>query len=382
MIVRGEHARNLAIDIVKNGGTLEDAAKETGYCSNYVRQLCNKAGVCAPKFKKSKERKEKAIELLKQGVMLDDIVALCGYANQMSIRNLANEYGLPITTKTDKKRELREEVIAYRKEGHYIRECCDKFGVNREFVKNACKGIEYDWVRDTQTMSEAAKRQGAERTANYKTIIKLLSERNPDFEYVGGYTTPEGCADIKCKKCGHVFSRTYWSIKMGAVKCFNCMELEKEAKRKALEQSKIEREQQRIERDINRKIEQLEFQVCPECSTIFYDRKRKYCSDECAKRALNSRGKDKRIKKIKKIVVHNNITLERLFERDNGICHLCGEICDWSDYKRNENNTFIAGGSYPSIDHVMPISKGGLHSWDNVKLAHFYCNTLKSNKVV
>lgn len=42
----------------------------------------------------------------------------------------------------------------------------------------------------------------------------------------------------------------------------------------------------------------------------------------------------------------------------------------------------VVGKTYPSIDHVFPLSKGGLHSWDNVKLAHHYCNTIKSDKVV
>lgn len=375
VVVRGEHARDRAIDIVKNGGTFEDAAKETGYCSNYVRQLCKKAGVSAPK---NTNRKEKAIELIKQGVVLDDIVVACGYANQKSIYDLANKYGLTLVTKNGQKKELREKIIAYRKEGHYIRECCEKFGVKREFVNSACSGIEYDWVRDTQTMSEAAKKQHAEKAGSHETIIKLLSERNPGFEYVGGYTNAEGSADIRCKKCGAVFSRSYCSIKQGRVKCTNCSELEKEKKRKEIE---YEREQRKLERDANIKLEQLEFKVCPECSSLFVDKKRKYCSDECSKKALN-RKVDKRIKKIKKIVVHKNISLQRLFERDNGICYLCGEACDWNDFKRDENNYFIAGGSYPSIDHVVPISKGGLHSWDNVKLAHFYCNTLKSNKVV
>ena len=41
--------------------------------------------------------------------------------------------------------------------------------------------------------------------------------------------------------------------------------------------------------------------------------------------------------------------------------------------------TFISGNNYPSIDHVIPVSKGGTHTWDNVKLAHRHCNTMKSN---
>ena len=43
---------------------------------------------------------------------------------------------------------------------------------------------------------------------------------------------------------------------------------------------------------------------------------------------------------------------------------------------------FIVGKKYPSIDHVIPLSKGGTHSWDNVKLAHFSCNSAKGASLV
>ena len=47
-----------------------------------------------------------------------------------------------------------------------------------------------------------------------------------------------------------------------------------------------------------------------------------------------------------------------------------------------EEGYFIAGNSYPSIDHIIPVSRGGTHTWDNVQLAHRYCNSIKSNKLV
>ena len=41
---------------------------------------------------------------------------------------------------------------------------------------------------------------------------------------------------------------------------------------------------------------------------------------------------------------------------------------------------FIVGKNYPSIDHIVPLSWGGLHSWANVQLAHHGCNTAKGAK--
>ncbi|MBQ1292402.1 MAG: HNH endonuclease [Clostridiales bacterium] len=36
---------------------------------------------------------------------------------------------------------------------------------------------------------------------------------------------------------------------------------------------------------------------------------------------------------------------------------------------------------YPSIDHIIPISKGGSHEWNNVQLLCRKCNYTKSNKI-
>jgi 5-methylcytosine-specific restriction endonuclease McrA len=74
-----------------------------------------------------------------------------------------------------------------------------------------------------------------------------------------------------------------------------------------------------------------------------------------------------------------DITLEELYNRSGGICAICGGACDYEDYQL-DNNVFIAGNNYPSIDHIKPLSKGGSHTWDNIQLAHRLCNSVKSNK--
>lgn len=74
-----------------------------------------------------------------------------------------------------------------------------------------------------------------------------------------------------------------------------------------------------------------------------------------------------------------DITLEKLYNRDGGICALCGGYCDYNNYIF-KGTAFIAGNRYPSIDHIKPLSKGGSHTWDNVQLVHKQCNSIKSNK--
>lgn len=74
---------------------------------------------------------------------------------------------------------------------------------------------------------------------------------------------------------------------------------------------------------------------------------------------------------------YGNVSLLALEERDNHTCYLCGAKTDRSDYRVDESGNFIAGPSYPSIDHVAPLSKGGTHDMSNVRLACRRCNSIK-----
>ena len=116
---------------------------------------------------------------------------------------------------------------------------------------------------------------------------------------------------------------------------------------------------------------------CSVCGTI--TSRPTYCSDKCAKKAKNSRKEAARRARISNQLVDKDITLESLFKRDKGVCHICGDRCDYEDYTVMDG-VFIAGDWYPSIDHVVALSNGGKHSWSNVRLAHRLCNTKKSNK--
>ena len=63
------------------------------------------------------------------------------------------------------------------------------------------------------------------------------------------------------------------------------------------------------------------------------------------------------------------VSYEVLYERDKGICQICGlpvhidKFCD--------NNW---GGT---IDHITPLSVGGEHSMSNCQLVHRVCNSIK-----
>lgn len=67
-------------------------------------------------------------------------------------------------------------------------------------------------------------------------------------------------------------------------------------------------------------------------------------------------------------------TLDDVFARDNGVCHLCGK-----DVDRSLSFTDAMG---PTMDHLVPLVAGGAHSLANVALAHRSCNSSKGTRAV
>ena len=109
-----------------------------------------------------------------------------------------------------------------------------------------------------------------------------------------------------------------------------------------------------------------------------------YCSKKCRIHA-NRHGKNisHRLKIYGRGSEHRDtIKLKDLYERDGGRCYICGESVEWNDCKTDTNGNFICGGKYPTIDHVVPLSMGGRHTWDNVRLAHHMCNCIKGTKEI
>lgn len=65
-----------------------------------------------------------------------------------------------------------------------------------------------------------------------------------------------------------------------------------------------------------------------------------------------------------------------IFMRDHHVCHLCGERVNISDAPN------ISGSLAPSIDHLIPVSKGGSDHPSNLKTSHLSCNKSRGNRPV
>ena len=102
-------------------------------------------------------------------------------------------------------------------------------------------------------------------------------------------------------------------------------------------------------------------QVCVTCGIEFApgtSAARKYCGRKCARA---KRGGS----------VNRRAWVERLGERDGWTCHLCQSPVDPRLYWP----TPLAG----SVDHKIPVSRGGNDAEDNLALAHLTCNTARKN---
>jgi 5-methylcytosine-specific restriction endonuclease McrA len=250
------------------------------------------------------------------------------------------------------------------------------------------------WSHYKKTCSDECKRKALAHSKGKPSVNKLKEEdvknqfnnEHKTFEYVSGYSGCESKMIIKClvckttMECGAQILRKKWKIK-----CLTCDQYNKDIKQEVI--SKVKQiKQQEVTRC--RELKRLAIEdrangikvMCHQCGDIFitYHMGRKYCSTICLRRK-NNNNRDKRnsIRYMSNGRVDWSITLDKLIERDRGICHICNKNVDMNDYTKRDNDVFIAGNNYPSIDHVKPISKGGVHQWNNVMLAHRYCNSIK-----
>ena len=249
----------------------------------------------------------------------------------------------------------KELMRQYKADGHTAKEVAIKFGVSREYASRICSGI------------------------NPQNKRRSVEDMLDGFEYVGNYTGADGTVDIRCKTCGTITTRSMITVRHNNVRCREC-EKKNAEERNRLKQIEHERHQLEHERERARKSKavQISFKPCAECGKLFIPKhgNQMTCSVICSRKRIN-RKKDRRININN--TIDNDITLSKLFNRDGGVCYLCGCRCNWDDSTQDGNGYTIIGNTYPTIEHVIPISKGGMHSWSNVKLACYHCNTIKGN---
>lgn len=181
------------------------------------------------------------------------------------------------------------------------------------------------------------------------------------------------------------------------------------AKRKLIQQKEIEKRKARQEAEriaknpLGLSYYQLSIQekydvvrVCEVCGNEYTIRDRmtkeglKYCTDSgcCSRFCTKKRARIKRRAggfndnhrhraKIYGCEYDGSVTLKKLIKRNGLRCAICGEMCDPNDHEWTDYN----GPKQPTIDHIIPMSKGGGHVWNNVQVAHAICNSIKRDSL-
>jgi len=148
--------------------------------------------------------------------------------------------------------------------------------------------------------------------------------------------------------------------------------------------------------------------VCQQCGHWYYTSKtdqQRFCTRGCAayvpkttqcqycQKPLDIRAKDNRHhccddvcwKKLKKQHKHaasvkrrhwigdGHVDWYAVMERDNWTCKLCGLPC--------QRDAQVPDYMAPTLDHIVPLSRGGKHDESNAQCAHFICNSRKRDSV-
>lgn len=114
-------------------------------------------------------------------------------------------------------------------------------------------------------------------------------------------------------------------------------------------------------------------QTCPQCEASFLATdgasQTRFCTPRCARVWHRRADRDRRRARRSGPKLADRIDRIRVFERDNWTCGLCGRGVD-----RALSSTAPLG---PTLDHIVPLSCGGSHTYENVQLAHWACNRRK-----
>lgn len=123
------------------------------------------------------------------------------------------------------------------------------------------------------------------------------------------------------------------------------------------------------DRRCDRRVKRFRCRYCGKVFEKFTGAKRLiYCGKTCNDKAADHVSKVRRRLRIHAGPVHV-VTLKALIRRDKAVCHLCGD--------KVRLDLGIMHDLAPSRDHVIPLAKGGTHTWGNIKLAHRICNSIK-----
>lgn len=131
----------------------------------------------------------------------------------------------------------------------------------------------------------------------------------------------------------------------------------------------IDRELNRINAAITKAIGPA--RKCKDCGAVLTHRYARAC-DTC-RRTKKRSDKTHRSRARRLGVHHEHVANEAVFSRDLWRCQHCGCRC--------HRPTGAYSTREATLDHIVPMSKGGPHTYENTQLLCRQCNTKKSNRM-
>ena len=295
------------------------------------------------------------------------------------------------------------EAMDYYVQGHSIKETAELFGVPEYQVYGIAA------KRGLSNGKDGLRSANEKRTEQSKDdLIKYLSDRGFNAVVIPSGALKDCCILIRCQSCGEEMVRTYNFLRKGNVICRAC------EKRKTAERQEVKRKTEKAKAEARRFTKEIlrlwyppvdarreallnQTGVCEICGKPYtvrdyvtscgmkYARNNGVCSLECRNEKLQSirreahKGRqDSHRHRAQRYGCEydHSVNLGKLIERDGLRCAICGEMCDPNDHSWSK----YSGPMYPSIDHIIPMSKGGGHTWGNVQVAHIICNAEKGDK--
>jgi len=322
--------------------------------------------------------------------------------------------------------EQVKDIIKLRKQNNGYKTIANKLNISRNTVRYHCKKHDLGGKRAKQI------NQFGFLEEREKRFKKEFENKYHEFRYYSEFKSIDDYFKMQCKKCGYVQEKHAQCLRHSEeIICDNCRETKKRIESKRIKKLKeYQKKQNKINKEVDAlkriKINHRYYIECDRCGKRFFTNAKnvvhcnkcireikaeekarregwkgkiikckycgeefemrssrsKYCSEKCLNKVMNRKKEIERRERLKENGrINYDITLDKLIKRDNGICQICEKLIDNKDFEHDENGNFIAENDYPSIDHIVPVSKGGTHTWDNVQLAHFYCNSVKGNNI-
>lgn len=378
----------MVAEMHEQGMTNREIAEATGLSYPKVCRRLDRLGINASGSMRRRIREEHGTEMMflgECGFTLAEIGERVG-ASPSLVKNIFDDlgYSKPKARASRNRERFSKKADAEAKKmramaenGMTCAEIATEFGVCRNTVRKRIQRAGLvrgnDW-HHAQFVEEITKKAEA---AGY-TIVGDPTRR---------------CTVVKCNVCGTVREITCTTTN-DMPSCPKCRAretaerraretAERSERREAERAERIARKAARAEANKRRRaaarlVNLLTPRICVRCGRVFHSSRAqalKFCSEKCVRETWH----DNHIDRARKYGCERDagITLKKLVERDGLECYLCGKTCDYSDKRWGSY-----GPDHPTIDHVFPLSRGGGHTWGNVRVACGACNAEKRDIIL